>query len=261
MHPGWRTTPRTVIRMDLVAWSAEEAKVRLLVIGNRWAHTQGVVARAQALAQTVSPADREVLLAAAYVHDIGYAPDVRDTGFHPLDGARWLRLRGQERLARLVAHHSGAAFEAETRGLAAALADFAEERSAVADVLTYCDLTTDPDGLEVAPVGAVGRDRESLRRRQRRCSRKAGRGACACGTHRAHRRPDRASSHSGVALADPRSRASATCAGTFRRRQDVLKVSSQAVETSRRLPQPSSRSKNYRRGGDGQCVYRSIQAG
>jgi hypothetical protein len=152
MHPGRRTTPRTVIRMDLLAWSAEEAKVRLLVIGNRWAHTQGVVARAQALAETVSPADREVLLAAAYVHDIGYGPDVRDTGFHPLDGARWLRLRGQERLARLVAHHSGAAFEAETCGLAAALADFAEEHSAVADVLTYCDLTTDPDGLEVAPL-------------------------------------------------------------------------------------------------------------
>ena len=152
MHPGVRTTPRTVIRMDLVAWSAEEAKERLLEIGNRWAHTQGVVARAQALAQTVPPADREVLLAAAYVHDIGYAPDVRDTGFHPLDGARWLRLRGQERLARLVAHHSGAVFEAEARGLAAALAEFAEERSAVADVLTYCDLTTDPDGLEVAPL-------------------------------------------------------------------------------------------------------------
>ena len=152
MHPGRRTTPRTVIGMDVVAWSAEEARERLLVIGNRWAHTQGVVARAQALAQTVSPADRELLLAAAYVHDIGYGPDVRDTGFHPLDGARWLRLRGQERLARLVAHHSGAAFEAETRGLAAALADFAEEHSAVADVLTYSDLTTDPDGLEVAPL-------------------------------------------------------------------------------------------------------------
>ncbi len=152
MHVGVRTTPRTVIRMDLVAWSAEEANERLLGIGNRWAHTQGVVARAQALAQTVPPADREVLLAAAYVHDIGYAPDVRDTGFHPLDGARWLRLRGQDRLARLVAHHSGAVFEAEARGLAAALAEFAEERSAIADVLTYCDLTTDPDGLEIAPV-------------------------------------------------------------------------------------------------------------
>ena len=60
----------------------------------------------------------ELLIAAAYLHDIGYAPELEDTGFHPLDGARWLRAQGQERLACLVAHHSGAWFEAEARGLA-----------------------------------------------------------------------------------------------------------------------------------------------
>jgi hypothetical protein len=33
---------------------------------------------------------REVLVAAAWVHDIGYAPELLATGFHPLDGARYL---------------------------------------------------------------------------------------------------------------------------------------------------------------------------
>ncbi len=32
----------------------------------------------------------EALVAAAWLHDIGYAPEVTDTGFHPLDGARYL---------------------------------------------------------------------------------------------------------------------------------------------------------------------------
>jgi HD superfamily phosphodiesterase len=97
----------------------------------------------------VPPAERPTLIAAAYVHDIGYAPELEDTGFHSLDGARWLRSCGQERLACLVAHHSGARFEAEARGLGEALDAFAEENSVVADLLTYCDLTTDADGRSV----------------------------------------------------------------------------------------------------------------
>src|SRR5690242_3441876 len=126
--------------MDLVAWAADEAMRRLAPLGSRWAHTEGVVARARALVAAVPARDRQLLVAASYLHDVGYAPDLDDLGFHPLDGARWLRAHGQERLAGLVAHHSGAAFEAEARGLAGELAEFTEERSAVADMLTYCDL-------------------------------------------------------------------------------------------------------------------------
>jgi hypothetical protein len=99
----------------------------------------------------VPAADRELLIAAAYVHDIGYAVELRESGFHPLDGARWLRARGEERLACLVAHHSGAWFEADARGLADALGEFPEEQSPTGDVLTYCDLTSDPEGFEVTP--------------------------------------------------------------------------------------------------------------
>jgi HD superfamily phosphodiesterase len=141
--------------MDLAAWAAEEAEPRLALLGSRWAHTLGVVARARALASTVAPEDRAVLIAAAYLHDVGYALDVQQTGFHPLDGARWLRDRGHERLAGLVAHHTGARFEAGARGLGDELADFEDEASAVADALTYCDLTTDADGLEVTPAARL----------------------------------------------------------------------------------------------------------
>lgn len=141
--------------MDLVGWSVREAERRLSPLGARWAHTQGVVARAQALADTAAPADREHLIAAAYLHDVGYDPRLRVSGFHPLDGALWLRADGQQRLAGLVAHHSGARFEAEERGLVVALDEFPEERSAVADLLTYCDLTTDPDGGPVTPSARV----------------------------------------------------------------------------------------------------------
>ena len=70
-------------------------------------------------------------------------------GFHPVDGARWLRLRGLDRLAALVAHHSGAIVEARARGLEAIMDNFPLERSPVSDALTYCDLTTGPAGERV----------------------------------------------------------------------------------------------------------------
>jgi hypothetical protein len=84
------------------------------------------------------------------MHDIGYAPELVSTGLHAIDGARWLRAGGRERLARLVAHHSGARFEAAGRGLGPAMAAFDREDSPTADALTYCDLTTSPTGAHVS---------------------------------------------------------------------------------------------------------------
>ncbi len=75
----------------------------------RWAHSQGVVVAARGLASAFGE-DADVLIAAAWLHDIGYAPVLADqgTGFHPLDGARHLRdaLNADGLLCRLVAHHS-----------------------------------------------------------------------------------------------------------------------------------------------------------
>jgi putative nucleotidyltransferase with HDIG domain len=136
--------------MDIAVWSANEAQFALRAIDSRWAHTQAVARRASEIAGVVATEDRAALVAAAYLHDIGYATKLAKTGFHPLDGALWLRKQGLERLARLVAYHSGARFEATARGFAESLAEFCEEQSAVADALTYCDLTTGPTGERIS---------------------------------------------------------------------------------------------------------------
>ncbi|MDA3631308.1 HD domain-containing protein, partial [Saccharopolyspora sp. WRP15-2] len=94
--------------------------------------------------------DAELLEAAAVLHDVGYAPDLAETGFHPLDGARFLEaLNAPRRLVHLVAHHSFAALEADLRGLADQLAVYEDEATATRDALWCCDLTTTPDGEPV----------------------------------------------------------------------------------------------------------------
>jgi hypothetical protein len=53
-------------------------------------------------------------------------------------------------LCRLVAHHSCAVIEADERGLADALAhDFPPPPQDLAEALTFCDMTTSPDGEHV----------------------------------------------------------------------------------------------------------------
>ena len=97
-----------------------------------------------------------MLIAAAYLHDVGYAPELVVQDFHPLDGALWLRAQGLERLAGLVAHHTGARFEAAAHGLAEGIAAFHDERSAVSDALAYSDLTTGPAGERVTVTERLG---------------------------------------------------------------------------------------------------------
>lgn len=138
--------------MGHVPWARDLAR-RLLAgpLPRRWSHTQGVARQAEAVARIVGD-DADRLVCAAWLHDIGYAPTLVVTGFHPLDGARFLRdVEGaDERLCRLVAHHSYAGVEARRRGLAGELvAEFPPLDGLVADALTYCDMTTGPDGAPV----------------------------------------------------------------------------------------------------------------
>src|SRR5437879_3787064 len=84
------------------------AEVLLRALPERLAHSRGVAERATELSVTVPADQRELLVAAAWLHDIGYSHEVTGSGFHPLDGAD--RLDGQgwpRRLSGLVAHHSG----------------------------------------------------------------------------------------------------------------------------------------------------------
>lgn len=126
----------------------------------RWAHVQGVAGRAREVTVALDSHEAEVLVAAAWLHDIGYAPVLQRTGAHQLDGAALLQLAGQERLAALVAHHSESRFELGLVGLEEELAAYADEDSAVSQALTYCDLTIGPDGFPVEPWERLDEIRE-----------------------------------------------------------------------------------------------------
>lgn len=124
---------------------------------SRWRHVQAVGHKAELLAPALG-CDGETLVAVAWLHDIGYSPAVVRCGFHPIDGADELLRRGvSERLAALVANHSGAALEAPMRGLADDMSRFRDEKGPIRDALWTCDMTTSPVG---APVDFEERLRE-----------------------------------------------------------------------------------------------------
>lgn len=113
----------------------------------RWMHVQGVARRALLTRPLFGDADFSLLVCSAVLHDIGYAPSLAITGFHPLDGARHLRELGfPGRLCALVAHHSCAYREAELRGISAELTEWIDEKTEVRDALWWADMTTTPDG-------------------------------------------------------------------------------------------------------------------
>ena len=138
----------------LASWAEHLARALLQEsLPRRWSHVQGVAARARRLAPVLD-ADADLLEAAAWLHDIGYAPALAVTGLHALDGARYLRdaQHADAMLCLLVAHHSYAVIEAGERGLADVLTlEFEPAPYGHSSVLTYCDMTTSPDG-ELVPV-------------------------------------------------------------------------------------------------------------
>ena len=136
-----------IAELSIIIWAEQQAASLLTPLGNRWLHTKGVVERARHVSRAFDEEDRATLIAAAYLHDIGYAPSLNTTDFHPIDGASYLLQQGQIRLASLVAYHSEAQYEAALRGLSNDLNRFSREQSIIADVLTYCDMTTSSTGI------------------------------------------------------------------------------------------------------------------
>lgn len=100
-----------------------------------------------ALPYAVRP-EKQLLAVAGTLHDIGYTPELDAVGFHPVDGAHFLRSDGwDEAVVSLVAHHSCAMIEAEQRGLLDELnGQFPRDDSLPHDELCFCDMTTDPAG-------------------------------------------------------------------------------------------------------------------
>ncbi len=152
LAPLGETAAGKVGEMDgqsVIEWAAWEAERLLAPLGLRWVHSKGVAERARQVVAWTSAVDGAALVAAAYLHDVGHAPALRDTAHHGIDGARYLSTLGRPRLAALVAHHSGSAHEAAALGLTRQLQAFTPEASATADALTYCDLTADLSGHTV----------------------------------------------------------------------------------------------------------------
>jgi len=98
----------------LVSWSMRLSGTVLSELGARWSHVQGVGAAADHLVSELNLGDdAEAVRSAAWLHDVGYAPALVQSGFHPIDGARFLRSQQTpELVVSLVAHHTGAEFEA-----------------------------------------------------------------------------------------------------------------------------------------------------
>jgi hypothetical protein len=170
--PACRSAPVGKVEAVIdVSGPMELAEAKLAAsLPRRWRHVRSVARRARWAGKQLSLSD--ALVAAAWLHDIGYAPDLVETGFHPLDGARYIRGLGVNgQVVSLVAYHSCAQIEADVRGLGAELtSEFSPADSLLADVLLYCDMTTGPSGDYVRPAdrlveirGRYGPDHEVTR--------------------------------------------------------------------------------------------------
>jgi hypothetical protein len=136
------------LQLNLVEWAGTTAALHLRSLPQRWQHVQGTARLAAAVADAY-PGQQDQLVAGLLVHDIGYAPGLATSGFHPLDGARFVRDEGWPEVARLVAHHTGARVEAKLRGLPELEKEFPAPEPELGDALTYCDLTTSPTGSRI----------------------------------------------------------------------------------------------------------------
>lgn len=138
--------------MDRRMWAENYASTLLADNPRRLAHSRAVATTASQLAEALldDPEERAVLVTAAWLHDIGYAPVLAKTGAHHLDGAIHLEEVGEHRLACLVAHHGSGAAETVLRGFTDEIAQFPREMSLPADILTCCDLSCGPDGTRLS---------------------------------------------------------------------------------------------------------------
>jgi len=118
----------------------------------RWSHVRAVAVRAEDLSADLDATERHVVVAAAWLHDIGYADELAVTGFHAVDGAKHLvRLAWPASVCGLVAFHTGAMYEAQERGMPEELSPFELPAPHLLDTLTAADVSVGPDGDRVDP--------------------------------------------------------------------------------------------------------------
>ncbi|MGB0096252.1 MAG: HD domain-containing protein [Solirubrobacteraceae bacterium] len=111
-------------------------------------HSAAVAAGIDRVASLVEPEWQSAVKDAAWLHDVGYSPELALTGFHALDGARWLRDHyWPDETCRLVAWHTEPLQEARLDGLDEELAsEFDRPPRLAAAALAWADLTSSPNG-------------------------------------------------------------------------------------------------------------------
>ena len=107
----------------------------------RLKHVLEVARRVKETATTLSEAgkaeiDVDLAYRSALLHDIGYAEGLIDTGFHPIDGARYLEKAGFPDIASFIVCHSNSPEQAVIKGLPEI--DISE--NLIADLITYWDV-------------------------------------------------------------------------------------------------------------------------
>lgn len=163
---------REVARRDLamcssvLVTSAYKLAENLLAeeLPRRWAHSRGVYEQARVHAQRWVDDEtlHAVFVAAAVLHDIGYADQLADTGHHAADGARYLNGLGYDpTVVGLVAWHSTGQWELPLLGIDLHSVAPPPKNQMLRDLLWMADFTTSPDGEQVTPTERVAdiRDR------------------------------------------------------------------------------------------------------
>jgi hypothetical protein len=128
---------------------AAERTARMLLAQDRGrvAHSAGVARAAAIVGRRLDVPTQQSLVAAAWLHDIGHAPTLSRTGFHPLDGALHLARSGwPDVVVRLVAHHSHAQVLAPHYDAADHLAVLDPVPGPAGEILTFADLVAGSDG-------------------------------------------------------------------------------------------------------------------
>jgi hypothetical protein len=131
--------------------AAEALASRLLsFLPVRLTHSSAAAGQARRVASTVPDGDRELLIAAAVLHDIGYSAPLIDTRVssprwnEPSDAHGWTGQVGGP--GRTSLRSSSARTGRGRRGLACRVRQRGIRRS---DALIYADMTASPDGRQV----------------------------------------------------------------------------------------------------------------
>lgn len=152
--------PMTAHQASIVTDAEALARRLLGQDSDRLAHCRYAAGIADLAADVLGLPDSDELVAAAWLHDIGYAPTIARTGFHPLDGALHLAAEGwPDQVVLLVAHHSYAAVLAPYFGVEHQVAVLDHASADAEDILTYADLRSGPTGMGALPQKRINEKR------------------------------------------------------------------------------------------------------